>query len=154
MASGLQNRMFGQVNSRFADKLQYQSRRRALVLAAFVTAAMVGTGIALSGDQFLWMIVVTIPFWLCAVLLNLSVRGIFELDDDLLDEHQIAVRDNSYKSAYGFALVFLVVVTTIATGMALERRFAFAVAAFAFLVSALAPRLVAAWRLEDDDECE
>ena len=87
-------------------------------------------------------------------MLNLSLRGIFELDDELLDEHQIAVRNGSYKSAYGFALVFLVVITTIAIGLSLERRIAFAVAAFAFLISALAPRLVAAWWLEDNDERE
>lgn len=154
MASGLQNLVFGHVNSRFADKLQYQLRRRALVITAIATAALVGIGIALAGDRFLWMIVVTIPFWLCTGVLNLSLRGIFELDDELLDEHQIAVRNDSYKSAYGFALVFLVVITTIAVGLSLERRIAFAVAAFAFLISALAPRLVAAWRLEDNDERE
>lgn len=154
MASGLQNLMFGQVNSRFADKLQYQVRRRVLVITAIATAALVGIGIALAGDRFLWMIVVTIPFWLCTAVLNLSLRGIFELDDELLDEHQVAVRNDSYKSAYGFALVFLVVITTIAIGLSLERRIAFAVAAFAFLISALAPRLVAAWWLEDNDERE
>jgi hypothetical protein len=154
MASKSQSLMFGQVNSAFADRLQSRAIRRAMVLALFASAALVGVGIAGIGDRFWWMIIVTVPFWIVAALLNLSLRGIFELNDELLDEHQIAVRNASYKSAYGYALVFLVIVATVATGLALERRYAFAVAAFAFLTGALAPRLVAAWSLEDSDDRE
>jgi len=154
MTSKLQNLMFGQANSEFADRLQSRSIRRSMVLALFMSAGLVGIGIATTGDRFWVMLLVTVPFWVMAALLNLSLRGIFELDDELLDEHQIAVRNASYKTAYGYALVFLVVVATVATGLALERRYAFAVAAFAFLTGALAPRLVAAWSLEDSDDSE
>lgn len=154
MSSKLQSLMFGQVNGALADRLQSRAIRRSMVVALLLAALLIGAGIVLMGDRFWVMLIVMLPFWAIAVLLNLSLRGIFELDDDLLDEHQIAVRNSSYKSAYGYALVFLVVVATIATGLSLERRYAFAVAAFAFLTGALAPRLVAAWSLEDSNDHE
>ncbi len=154
MTSKLQRRMFGHVNGPMADRLQSRSRRRAIVLGSIAGAAATAAGIATVGDRIGWLLLAAIPFWIFAALLNLSLRGIFDLDDDLLDEHQIAVRNHSYKSAYGYALVFLVIIATTATGLALERHIAFAVAAFAFLSGALAPRLVAAWMLEDADDID
>jgi len=146
--------MFGHVNGPMADRLQSRSRRRAIVLGSLAGAAATAAGIATVGDRIGWLLLAAIPFWIFAALLNLSLRGIFDLDDDLLDEHQIAVRNHSYKTAYGYALVFLVVIATTAVGLALERHIAFAVAAFAFLSGALAPRLVAAWMLEDADDID
>jgi len=154
MTSNLQKRMFGHVNGPMADRLQSRSRRRAIVLGSLAGAAATAAGIATVGDRIGWLLLAAIPFWIFAALLNLSLRGIFDLDDDLLDEHQIAVRNHSYKTAYGYALVFLVVIATTAVGLALERHIAFAVAAFAFLSGALAPRLVAAWMLEDADDID
>lgn len=46
-------------------------------------------------------------------------------------------------------MVFLIVVATVAAGMELQRQAAFAVAVFAFFMSALAPRMLLAWNLED-----
>ena len=154
MTSKLQRRMFGQVNSAFADRLQARSRRRGIVLGCIAGAAAIGAGIIAVVNHAWWVLLAAVPFWSFAVLLNMSLRGIFDLDDDLLDEHQIAVRNHSYKTAYGYALVFLVVVATIATALDLERHVALGVAAFAFLTGALAPRLVAAWTLEDSDDRE
>lgn len=154
MASKLQRTIFGQANSAFADSLQFRSIRRVIAVTSILAAALIGIGIAGFGDQFGWVLLVTAPFWVLAALLNLSLRGVFDLQDELLDEHQITVRNASYKTAYGYALVFLIIVATVAFGMELEQRFAFAVAAFAFLTGALAPRIVAAWTLEDSDDSE
>jgi len=152
MTSKLQRRMFGQVNSAFADRLQTRRRRRAIVLGCIAGAAAIGSGIVAVASHSWWVLLAAIPFWSFAALLNMSLRGIFDLDDDLLDEHQIAVRNQSYKTAYGYSLVFLLVVATTAAGLGLERHVALGVAAFAFLAGALAPRMVAAWTLEDADE--
>ncbi|MEJ2127432.1 MAG: hypothetical protein P8X81_01145 [Woeseiaceae bacterium] len=151
MASKLQLRIFGQVNSPFADRLQTRSKRRGIVLGCIGGAAAIGAGIIAVVEHAAWVLLAAIPFWGFAFLLNMSLRGIFELDDDLLDEHQIAVRNQSYKTAYGYALVFLLIVATAATAFDFERHVALGVAAFAFLTGALAPRLVAAWTLEEPD---
>jgi hypothetical protein len=80
----------------------------------------------------------------------MSIRGVFELDDGLLDEYQAALRNRVYRTAYGYTLIFLVLVATTATGLSLERQSAFAVAVFAFLASALAPRMLLAWNMENE----
>ena len=154
MPSSFQDRLFRQVNSPLADALQSRARRRLMVIIAVASAAAIGAAIYTNGDRFMWMALATLPFWLSVVFLNLSLRGIFELSDDRLDEHQIAVRNHAYKTAYGFTLVFLIVVVTTATGVDLDRPAAFSVAAFAFLTSALAPRLITAWTLEDSDDVD
>ena len=154
MPQGFQERMFRQVNSTFADKLQPRGRRRGIVIATLVSALVIGLAIDAGSDRVAFMALAAVPFWLCALLLNLSLRGIFELGEERLDEHQVAIRNNAYKRAYGFTLVFLVIVVTVAAGADLGRSANFAVAAVAFLVSALAPRLIAAWTLEDPDDGE
>ena len=154
MPQGFQERMFRQVNSTFADKLQARSRRRVIVLATVASALLVGAALNSGGDRIGFMALASIPFWLCMFLLNLSLRGIFELRDEHLDEHQVAVRNNAYKRAYGFTLIFLVLVVTVAAGADLGRIATFSTAAVAFLVSALAPRLITAWTLEDQDDGE
>ena len=154
MSQGLQERMFRQVNSAFADKLQTRSRRRAVVIATLVSALLIGLAMNSGGDRIGFMALASIPFWLCMLLLNFALRGMFELDDGRLDEHQVAVRNQAYKTAYGFTLIFLVLVITVASVADLDRIATFSVAAVAFLISALAPRLITAWRAEDGDDGE
>jgi FtsH-binding integral membrane protein len=144
--------MFRQVNSAFADKLQRRSRRRLIVIATIVSAVGIGAAIAAGGDDIVFVALATVPFWLCMVLLNFSLRGIFELDDNRLDEHQIAVRNSAYKSAYGFTLIFLVLVITVASVVDLDRIRTFATAATAFFICALAPRLITAWTAENSHD--
>ncbi len=145
-----QERLYSNVNGPFADRLQSRAARRTLVLATLLGAACVGVAFSNLEDGFWWVVAAAIVFELSILLLILSLRGIFELKDELLDEYQISVRNNAYKKSYGLVLVFLVLLATIAAGMDLPRHSLFGVAVFAFLVSALAPRLMSAWHLEDD----
>ncbi len=138
------------MNGPFADRLQNRAARRSLVLATLLGAAWVGVAFSNLEGGFWMLVAAAIVFESSILLLILSLRGIFELKDDLLDEYQISVRNNAYKKFYGLVLVFLVVLATIAAGMELPRRSVFSIAVFAFLVSALAPRLMSAWNLEDD----
>ena len=154
MSQQLQDRMVRQVNSTFADKLQQRSRRRLIVIASIASALLLGAAINTGIDRIAFWALASVPFWVCMVLLNFSLRGIFELDDARLDEHQLAIRNEAYKTAYGFTLVFLVLVVTAVAAIDLDRIETFSAAAIAFLVSALAPRLIAAWRLEDTDDGE
>ncbi|MEJ2275609.1 MAG: hypothetical protein P8Y01_13735 [Woeseiaceae bacterium] len=154
MSQQFQDRMVRQVNSTFADKLQRRSRRRMIVIASIASAFLLGAAINTGTDRIAFWALACVPFWACMRLLNFSLRGIFELDDARLDEHQLAIRNEAYKSAYGFTLVFLVLVVTIVAAVDLDRIAMFSVAAVAFFVGALAPRLIAAWRLEDNDDGE
>lgn len=154
MFQALQDRMLRQVNSSFADKLQRRSLRRLLVAATIGCALLLGMAINSGGDRIGFLVLASIPFWVSMVLLNFSLRGIFELDDERLDEHQVAVRNAAYKTAYGFTLVFLVLVVTVAAALDLDRIETFAVAAVAFMISAVAPRLITAWQAEDQYDGE
>ena len=154
MPLSFQDRMFRQVNSPFADSLQRRARRRLIVMLTILSAFGVAAAINTIGDRIVWLSLATIPFWLFTYLLNLSLRGMFELTDKRLDEHQIAVRNHAYKMAYGYTLVFLITVVTVATVVDLDRVGMFSVAAFAFLTSALSPRLITAWTMEDTDDGE
>jgi len=149
MNSRDQRRIFRHVNGPTADKLQDQQTRRVLVLACVASIAAVAIAFATFDNRFWLLVLASLPLGVATALLNFSLRGIFELKDELLDEYQISVRDKAYKSAYGFTLVFLVVVATAAAGAELDRVSAFALAAFAFLTCALAPRMLLAWRLEN-----
>lgn len=147
-----QNRMFRQVNSGFARRLQHRAPRRCIVLATLVNAASVGVVMLSAGDNPLWMGLAAVPYFLTAFLLNLSLGGIFELSDERLDEHQVGTRNGGYKTAYALTLVFLVVVVTTSSVLDLGRIETFAVAATSFLICALAPRLITAWIAEDFNE--
>jgi MFS family permease len=154
MNTRFQDRMVRQVNSTFADRLQRRGRRRLIVIASVASAVLLGWAVNSGADRIAFWALASVPFWACMMLLNLSLRGIFELDDARLDEHQLALRNGAYKTAYGFTLVFLVLVATVVAAVDLDRIGTFSVAAVAFLVSALAPRLIAAWRMEDVDDGE
>ena len=144
--------MLRRVNGPLASRLQRRGQRRLLVLATLVNAGIVGVAMCSVGDRPALMGLAAVPYFVSMWLLNLALRGIFELSDERLDEHQIAVRNHGYKAAYGLTLVFLVVVVTASSVASLDRIGTFAVAATAFLVSALAPRMITAWILEDVDD--
>lgn len=144
-----QSYLFRQMNGPIADKLQRRSTRRLLVLATLACLPLAAYAITWNANQISLLIAAGLPVFAFASLLNMSIRGVFELDDELLDEFQIGLRNRVYKTAYGYTLMFLVIVATTATGLSLERRSAFAVGVFAFLASALAPRLLLAWKMEN-----
>lgn len=154
MATIYQKHLEKRVNSRFADKLQSQSIRRFLALGTVLSALLIAYAFTIFDDNILLLLVLSIPFDVFAILLTMSLRGIFELADDQLDEYQIAERNRAYKMAYGVTVIFVVVLATTVTALDLPREQNFAIAAFAFLVSAFEPRLVMAWYLEDPDGIE
>lgn len=151
MTSLNQRRMQRQVNGRMADRLQKRWMRRLLVVAAILGAAGAASGLALFNGNFAVLIAAGVPFGVSAVLLNMSLRGIFELSNEQLDEFQTGLRNRAYKNAYGVGLIFLLVVATVLAGLQLDRTLNFSIAAFAFITSALLPRLIVAWQLEDSD---
>ena len=149
-----QDRVYRQVNSPLADTLQRRSWRRLVVLSSILGALLVAAGIYTGGDRLLWVSLWSIPFWASMYFLNLSLRGIFELSDERLDEHQIGVRNKAYKTAFGYTLVFLITIVIAADVLTLGRVGTFSIAAFAFLTCIMAPRLITAWTLEDSDDGE
>lgn len=151
MASIYQKHIERRVNSSFADRLQAQSIRRVLALGTVLSAGLVAWALTAFDGNVALLASLSVPFGICAVLLTMSLRGIFELSDDQLDEYQIAERNRAYKLAYGVTVIFIVVLATTATGLDLPREQNFAIAAFAFLISVFEPRLIMAWYLEDPD---
>ncbi len=147
-----QNWFFQRVNGPLADRLQRQLRRRALVLCTVAGALLVGPMMYLAGDRPGWMLLAVVPYILSAYGLTLSLRGIFELEDGRLDEHQIAVRNRAHRVAHDATLLFLILVVTTAGILDLDRRGLFSLASSAFLLGLLAPRFFAAWNLEDLDD--
>ena len=138
------------VNGHIAGKLQQQSIRRLLVLSILACLPLLAYTPAWRADRYWMLIAIDIPVIALVVALNMAIRGVFELNDELLDEYQTALRNRVYRTAYGYTLVFLVLIATTATGLSLERQSAFAVAVFAFLASALAPRMILAWNMENE----
>lgn len=149
-----QDWFFQRANGPLADRLQRRDRRRALVLCTIASALLVGGTIYLAGDRPGWVLLAMVPYVLSAYGLTLSLRGIFELEDGRLDEHQIAVRNRAHRAAHGATLLFLILVVTVVGILDLDRRGLFSLASSAFLIGLLAPRFFAAWLLEDLDDGE
>jgi hypothetical protein len=145
-----QSHLLHEVNGPIADKLQRQSTRRLLVLTLLACLPIMAYAIAWYADHIWLLIAAGCPVFALASALNMSLRGVFEFDDELLDEYQIGLRNRAYKTAYGYTMIFLVLVATTATGLSLERQSAFAVAVFAFLASGFAPRMLLAWNMESE----
>lgn len=151
MTSINQQRLHRQVNGPLADRLQSRWLRRLLVAGSILGAAMAAAGFLLHDDRLWVLAACAVPFGVFVILLNMSLRGIFELGEAQLDEYQVGLRNHAYKRAYGSMLVFVVVVATSLAAVQPGRLATFAIAAFAFLVCALLPRLLVAWQLEDGD---
>ncbi len=145
-----QENLYAKVNGPLADRLQHRAARRSVVLATIIGAATMALAFLFFLDRYWILAAAAFPLAVAVGFLNLSIRGIFELKDEMLDEYQVSVRNKAYKTAYGWTLVFLIVLATTVAGMELQRLAAFSVAVFAFLMSALAPRMLLAWNLEDD----
>ena len=151
MTTFYQRHLERRANSRLADRLQRQSVRRVLAVGTILSALLIAWSFTIFQGRIWILLLASIPFDIFAILLTMSLRGIFELSDDQLDEYQIAERNRAYKMAYGVTLIFIVVLATAATALDLTRTQTFAVAVFAFLVSAFEPRLMMAWFMEDQD---
>lgn len=150
MTSTYQAHLFRRVNQPWAARLQSTPVRRLLVVATMASLALAAGSLGVIPDDIWRLPVVMVPVFGSIALLNLSIRALFELDDTQLDEFQLAQRNAAYKNAYGFTLIFLVILATLATGLQLDRIQAFSAAMFGFLTVAMAPRLVVAWSMEDD----
>ena len=151
MISFVQNRMYRHVNGRLAARLQRKSIRRVISACLLASLFLAALGAQIAGSDVRALVLLEIPMLLFASLLVMSIRGVFELDDSQLDEYQLGLRNDAYKSAYGLTLVFLLVIATIAAGLSLDRMQSFSLAAAAFFTCALAPRVLLAWRMEDDN---
>ncbi len=80
--SNHQERLYATVNGQFADRLQHTVVRRVAVLATIPAAAGVALAFLMLESGF-WMLAdAAVPLGVTVVLLNLSLRGIFELGDD------------------------------------------------------------------------
>jgi hypothetical protein len=145
---------YKQMNGPAAAKLQQQTTRRLLVICVLASLVLIAFSANIAGEDVWLMSFVSIPTVIVAVLMNMSIRGIFELDDERLDEYQIGVRNDAYKTAYGFTLVFLLIVATALGGLQPERLQVFSVATAAFFTCALAPRMRVAWNMVDDHGLE
>ena len=98
--------------------LRSQRNRRALVLLHALALALVASGTYyeqfkewFGGDSLIPMfslIVVTVLTLTCFSFLRVSVRGIAESPDELLDERQRAIRNSNYRYSYlllGYVLI-------------------------------------------------
>jgi len=149
MTSAFQQSLCRAANSPAATRLQRRPTRRLLFTAMLLTLGFAALSMGEIPHDPLRLPAVIVPLLGIALLLNLSIGCLFELDEALLDEFQLALRNAAYKRAYGFALVFLLALATVAAGLDLDRIEIFAAATFAFLTVAMAPRLAVAWSMDE-----
>ena len=149
--------------------LRSQRNRRILVSVmtlGFVLVAMgsywstIKTNMNLSDGTAVVIYSVSAIFVIFAVLLGylllrISVRGIADAPNELLDERQIKIRDTSFRYAY-FALVYLILALLILMIYAPELKLfepegndgSYLITSILFACSSL-PSMVLAWREQD-----
>ena len=151
--------------------LRSQRNRRILVVVmalGFVLLAMgsywptLKTDMNLSDGTAVVVYSVSAIFVLLAVLLGylllrISVRGIADAPNDLLDERQIKIRDTSFRYAYytlGYLIMALLILMLYAPGLKLKlfepegNDGSFLIISILFICSSL-PSMVLAWRERD-----
>lgn len=155
-------------NSKF-KWLRPQRNRRILVVLLALSLIGLSMGsywpalkqsIALSNDSEVIVYSVTAIFVVFAVLLGysflrVSVRGIADAPDELLDERQIQIRNTSYRYAYlsmGYLIIALLLLVFFGPKVSLfqpegnDGSYLGIAALFAF---ASAPSMILAWREKD-----
>jgi hypothetical protein len=149
--------------------LRSQRNRRILVVLMAIGTALVAAGsywptlktnLDLSDGTSVLIYSVTAIFAIFAVLLGylflrISVRGIADAPDELLDERQIKIRDTSFRYAYyGFGYIVLVLLLLMNVGPEVKmfqpegNDGSYLMISMCFLGSSL-PSMVMAWRERD-----
>jgi hypothetical protein len=149
--------------------LRSQRNRRILVVLMAIGTALVAAGsywptlktnLDLSDGTSVLIYSVTAIFAIFAVLLGylflrISVRGIADAPDELLDERQIKIRDTSFRYAYyGFGYIVLVLLLLMNLGPEVKlfqpegNDGSYLIISMLFLCAAL-PSMILAWRERD-----
>jgi len=149
--------------------LRSQRNRRILVVLMAIGTALVAAGsywptlktnLDLSDGTSVLIYSVTAIFAIFAVLLGylflrISVRGIADAPDELLDERQIKIRDTSFRYAYyGFGYIVLVLLLLMNLGPEVKlfqpegNDGSYLIISMLFLSAAL-PSMILAWRERD-----
>jgi amino acid transporter len=149
--------------------LRSQKNRRILVVLMALGTALVAAGsywptlktnLNLSDGTEVVIYSVTAIFAIFAVLmgylfLRISVRGIADAPDELLDERQIKIRDTSFRYAYyGFGYIVLVLLLLMNIGPEVKlfqpegNDGSYLMISMMFLCAAL-PSMIMAWRERD-----
>jgi hypothetical protein len=149
--------------------LRSQKNRRILVVLMALGTALVAAGsywptlktnLDLSDGTEVVIYSVTAIFAIFAVLmgylfLRISVRGIADAPDELLDERQIKIRDTSFRYAYyGFGYIVLVLLLLMNIGPEVKlfqpegNDGSYLIISMMFLCAAL-PSMILAWRERD-----
>ena len=149
--------------------LRSQKNRRILVVLMALGTALVAAGsywptlktnLNLSDGTQVVIYSVTAIFVIFAVLmgylfLRISVRGIADAPDELLDERQIKIRDTSFRYAYyGFGYIVLVLLLLMNIGPEVKlfqpegNDGSYLIISMMFLCAAL-PSMILAWRERD-----
>ena len=149
--------------------LRSQKNRRILVVFMALGTALIAAGsywptlktnLDLSDGTSVVIYSVTAIFAIFAVLLGylflrISVRGIADAPDELLDERQIKIRDTSFRYAYyGFGYIVLVLLLLMNVGPEVKlfqpegNDGSYLIISMMFLCAAL-PSMILAWRERD-----
>jgi hypothetical protein len=155
-------------NSKFRWLRSQKNRRILVVLMALGTALVAAgsywptlkTNLDLSDGTEVVIYSVTAIFAIFAVLLGylflrISVRGIADAPDELLDERQIKIRDTSFRYAY-YGLGYIVVALLLLMNVGPEVKLfqpegndgSYLIISMCFLSAAL-PSMILAWRERD-----
>jgi hypothetical protein len=155
-------------NSKYRWLRSQRNRRILVVLMALGTALVAAgsywptlkTNLNLSDGTSVVIYSVTAIFAIFAVLLGylflrISVRGIADAPDELLDERQIKIRDTSFRYAYyGFGYIVLVLLLLMNLGPEVKlfqpegNDGSYLIISMLFLSAAL-PSMILAWRERD-----
>ena len=155
-------------NSKYRWLRSQRNRRILVVLMALGTALVAAgsywptlkTNLDLSDGTEVVIYSVTAIFAIFAVLLGylflrISVRGIADAPDELLDERQIKIRDTSFRYAYyGFGYIVLVLLLLMNLGPEVKlfqpegNNGSYLIISMMFLCAAL-PSMILAWRERD-----
>ena len=155
-------------NSKYRWLRSQRNRRILVVLMALGTALVAAgsywptlkTNLDLSDGTSVVIYSVTAIFAIFAVLLGylflrISVRGIADAPDELLDERQIKIRDTSFRYAYyGFGYIVLVLLLLMNLGPEVKmfqpegNDGSYLIISMMFLCAAL-PSMILAWRERD-----
>jgi hypothetical protein len=155
-------------NSKYRWLRSQRNRRILVVLMALGTALVAAgsywptlkTNLNLSAGTSVVIYSVTAIFAIFAVLigylfLRISVRGIADAPDELLDERQIKIRDTSFRYAYyGFGYIVLVLLLLMNLGPDVKlfqpegNDGSYLIISMMFLCAAL-PSMILAWRERD-----
>jgi hypothetical protein len=155
-------------NSKYRWLRSQRNRRILVVLMALGTALVAAgsywptlkTNLNLSDGTSIVIYSVTAIFAIFAVLLGylflrISVRGIADAPDELLDERQIKIRDTSFRYAYyGFGYIVLVLLLLMNIGPEVKlfqpegNDGSYLIISMMFLCAAL-PSMILAWRERD-----